>query len=274
MPFLANVVTLLRMEQYLVKSQHLDFFACMLNFLGLHVLYPIERGLQATRAQGARSMETSGMIWPPSAQFDEVLEKARHLDHEALSMLYWRFLPAVYRYILIRIGDPHHTEDLAADTFFAMVEGITTLRASDELSFAAWLFRIARNKVAMHFRHMRTHAEVWQEAVDAKGDMRAVGDEDDPLAIITAREDWATVLGAIERLTEEQRVVVLYRYVLGYPIEEVATLLGKSPKAVRSLQSRALASLARHLGIKKRVRSQDPEAYENMLHLGENSHVL
>ena len=167
-------------------------------------------------------------------------------------MLYRRFLPVVYRYVLIRVGDPHSAEDVTADTFFAVVEGIARTRAADELSFAAWVLGIARNKIAMHFRQQRTRAETRRETFEAT-DPQAVGDEDDPLTIITARESWSIVDSALQRLTEEQRAVVLYRCVLGYSTEEVAALLQKRPKAIRALQSRALASLARHLGIDPRV---------------------
>ncbi|HEV8194692.1 MAG TPA: sigma factor-like helix-turn-helix DNA-binding protein, partial [Ktedonobacterales bacterium] len=80
-------------------------------------------------------------------------------------------------------------------------------------------------------------------------------DEDDPLAIITARESWGTVVAALNRLTEEQRTVVLYRCVLDYSAEEVADLLDKQPGTIRALQFRALASLARHLGIEKQGRN-------------------
>jgi RNA polymerase sigma-70 factor (ECF subfamily) len=195
-------------------------------------------------------MAPSNMTWPPSVPFEEALRRARTSDQQALSLLYRRFLPTVSRYILLRVGDPHHSEDLTADTFFAVVEGIASSRAADELGFAAWVLGIARNKVAMHFRRMRVRAESSHAfAADADLELLAVGDEDDPLTIITARESWATVTEALARLTEEQRSVVLYRCVLGYSTEDVATLLGKRAKAVRALQSRALASLARHLGL-------------------------
>jgi RNA polymerase sigma-70 factor (ECF subfamily) len=75
----------------------------------------------------------------------------------------------------------------------------------------------------------------------------ASAEEGDPLAIITAREDWAEVVAALNALTEDQRSVVLYRCLFGYSTEEVARILEKRPGAVRALQFRALASLVRLL---------------------------
>lgn len=217
------------------------------------------------------TMGTTSITWPPSLPFDRVLQRARAADQQALSMLYRRFLPVVYRYVLIRVGDPDHAEDVTADAFFAMVEGIARTRALDELGFAAWVLGIARNKIAMHFRQQRTRGEVRHESTDDY-DPQTVGDEDDPLTIITARESWAIVASALQRLTEEQRSVVLYRCVLGYSTQDVAALLQKRPKAIRALQSRALASLARQLGINPRVGRRAYSHIELDLTRGERHH--
>jgi len=187
------------------------------------------------------------MTWPPSLPFETALARAKSLDERSLSLLYARFLPVIYRYHLARLGDPHVAEDLTAETFIAMVEQIARARAEDELTFAAWLLGIARNKLLMYFRARRGRpAPVYGVPDDFPLYTRA--DEDDPLAVLSARESWGEVVAALDELTEEQRNVVLYRCVLGYSAEEVGALLGKQAGAVRALQFRALASLAQRLG--------------------------
>jgi RNA polymerase sigma-70 factor (ECF subfamily) len=186
------------------------------------------------------------MTWPPALSFEGALRRACDLDQAAISLLYKRFLPVVYRYAIARVGDLYAAEDVTSETFFAMVEGIATTRATDELTFAAWLLGIARNKVALHFRALRTHPETRRElAEDAHPFTTA--EEADPLAVITARESWSEVVAALNLLTEEQRTVVLYRCILGYPTDDVARLMDKQPGTIRALQFRALASLDRHL---------------------------
>src|SRR5215469_904113 len=194
-------------------------------------------------------MNETKLTWPPAVPFSTVLARARVMDQQAVSLLYKRFLPAVYRYALGRVGNPHTAEDVTSDTFFAMLEAIHTVQADDELGFAAWLLGIARNKTLMHFRHMRGQPSVvsrYPEQVDT-----AI-EADDPLRILTARESWDEVAAALDRLTEEQRTVVLYRCVLGYSAEEVGEMLGRQAGTIRALQFRALASLARVLGIEQR----------------------
>jgi RNA polymerase sigma-70 factor (ECF subfamily) len=190
------------------------------------------------------------MTWPPSLPFETALTRAKALDERSISLLYARFLPVVYRFLLARVGDPHQAEDLSAETFMAMVEQITRTRAEDELSFAAWILGIARNKLLMHYRARRRRpAPVYSLPDEFPLYTRA--DEDDPLAVLSARESWSEVVAALEALTEEQRNVVLYRCVLGYSAEEVGALLGKQAGAIRAVQFRALASLARRLNAQR-----------------------
>jgi len=186
------------------------------------------------------------MTWPPAQPFSLVLERARAFDHAAISQLYQRFLPVVYRFVLARVSDVHTAEDLTADTFFVVVEQIATTRARDELGFAAWVLGIARNKVLMHYRRVHAGPAFAPEPTTGEHPV-ASAEEDDPLAVITARESWSEAVAALNRLTEEQRAVVLYRCVLGYSTEDVAALMDKKPGTVRALQFRALASLARLL---------------------------
>ncbi|HEY7021348.1 MAG TPA: sigma-70 family RNA polymerase sigma factor [Ktedonobacterales bacterium] len=191
-------------------------------------------------------MGGTGYTWPPDLPFGPTLERARQLDQTAISMLYRRFLPIVYRYVLAHVGAAPQAEDVTSETFYAMVDGIASTRAQDESSFTAWLLGIAHNKVARHYRSLRARPEIpLTLAEDAQP--FTVADEADPQAVIAIRERWSEIVDALRLLTEEQRTVVVYRCALGYSTAEVAGMLGKPENAVRGLQFRALASLSRHL---------------------------
>jgi RNA polymerase sigma-70 factor, ECF subfamily len=199
----------------------------------------------ARQGQGTRS----GMTWPPSLPFETALLRAKALDDRCLSLLYARFLPVIYRFQLARVGDLQVAEDLTAETFVVMVEQIAQARATEELSFAAWLLGIARNKALMYLRTRRRQpAPIY--GVPDELPLYTRAEEDDPLDVLTARESWSEMVAALNALTEEQRNVVLYRCVLGYSAEQVGALLGKQAGAVRALQFRALTSLAQRLSAK------------------------
>ena len=176
--------------------------------------------------QSGSPVGRTGMTWPPAMPFATVLARARTLDARAISLLYHRFLPVVYRFILARVSDTHLAEDLTSETFFAVLEGIVSARADDELGFAAWILGIARNRIAMHFRRQRARPETPLDLTEVAALPAAPPGEGDPLAILTARESWHEVVAALARLTDDQRTVVLYRCVLGYSAEEVGNLMG------------------------------------------------
>jgi RNA polymerase sigma-70 factor, ECF subfamily len=199
-----------------------------------------------TERRAVRHASPPGMTWAPSMSFAEILRRARAFDEEAMTQLYRRFLPVVYRFIITRVADVPTAEDLTSDTFYAVIEHIGDTRAEDELTFAAWTLGIARNQVASYFRRQRARPVT---RLDEPEQENLVASDDDPLSVITARERLAEVAEALNQLTEDQRTVVLYRIILGYSAEDVGVLLKKQPGAVRALQFRALASLARIMGL-------------------------
>jgi RNA polymerase sigma-70 factor (ECF subfamily) len=177
-------------------------------------------------------------------------------------MLYRRFLPVVYQYALAHVSSTAQAEDVTSETFYAMVDGIASTRAQDESSFTAWLLGIARHHVARHYRRQRARPETSLPLTEDNHPL-AIAEEDDPQAVAAIRERWREIVNALQSLTEEQRVVVVYRCVLGYSTTEVAEMLGKPENAVRGLQFRALASLSRHLAAAERRQTEQSRRKRN-----------
>src|SRR5690349_17418453 len=87
-----------------------------------------------------------------AAAFAQVIRRARQRDEEALVALYRRALPVIYRYVLVRLGQPDLVEDVVSDVFLVMVESIGALRAEHEAGFYAWLIQIAQGKISRALR--------------------------------------------------------------------------------------------------------------------------
>ena len=202
---------------------------------------------------------TSGSSIPDvgdrSSTFTRLLDAARRSEAEALSTLYREFLPAVFGYIATRVPDRATAEDLTSEVFLKMVEGIGQLRTSDEAGFAAWILQIARISVAGYYRK-REKQPVHVSLETPSGDNEEYADslvilashpDTDPVRWTEARDDWNTLVKAINMLTEEQRQVLVGRLLLGYDVATVARMVGKNANAVKALQFRALHSLQRFL---------------------------
>lgn len=185
-----------------------------------------------------------------------LLDRVRRGESDALSLLYRQFLPGIFGYIAARVPDRATAEDLTSEVFLQMVEGASRLRARNEASFAAWLFQIARITVAGYYRKCE-HLPVLVSLEPTDQEQEPFGGSEallrdhpslDPAERAETRDEWNTVVNAINMLTEEQRQVLVGRLILGYDVATVARLIGKKANAVKSLQFRALQSLHRLLG--------------------------
>jgi RNA polymerase sigma-70 factor (ECF subfamily) len=177
----------------------------------------------------------------------QLLERARRGESEALSQLYRHYVHGVFGYIAARVPERTIAEDLTSDVFLAMVENIYRLKATDETGFLAWLLQIARTTVAGYYRKQKKSPVVLslEPTLDDERDRltRASEQISDPAYQAEVRDDWRQTVQAINCLTEEQRLVLVGRLILGYDVATVAHMLGKKTNAIKALQFRALNKL-------------------------------
>jgi RNA polymerase sigma factor (sigma-70 family) len=86
-------------------------------------------------------------------------------------------------------------------------------------------------------------------------------DAKNPQELAVEPLDESRVMAALQYLPPDQREVLLLRMAAGMTIPEVAAALGKSTDAVKSLQHRARASLARALGLRSLHDPPDPRIH-------------
>lgn len=185
--------------------------------------------------------------------FDRLLHHARQGEGEAIGALYRHFLPGVFGYIAARAPNRFVAEDLTSEVFLKMVEGIHQVKAREEAGVAAWLLGIARNTVAGYYRGQEKQPLLLSlTPIHEMSEQHAYAlptphPEDDPVHVFETRDEWQRVVQAMEKLTEEQRQVLIGRLILGYDVATVAKMIGKKANAVKALQFRALQSLQRFL---------------------------
>lgn len=157
----------------------------------------------------------------------------------ALVEIYERHYHAIYIYFYCRVGDRQTAEDLTADVFVRVVDKIHTF-VPTEKPLLAWLYTIAAHRLVDHYRrHGRAN---WVPLSDT---VRAT--EGDPVQQAHSRSTQTDMWQALAHLTDEQRQVIVLRFVEGRSSAEVAMVLGKNEGAIKALQHRALAALRRLL---------------------------
>ena len=175
---------------------------------------------------------------------DELVAAARGGDRRALEALFERALSPIYRYVAFKLGSNNtDVEDVVQETFIGALGSISRLRGDDEAALMSWLMSIARFKVAAHLR-----ARYNRPTDSLDDDTRPeVGDSADVEGVVIQSTQDQLLRDAIHGLTPEQEEVVTLRFLMGYEIEQVAGIVGRTEGAVKALQHRALATLRRRL---------------------------
>jgi RNA polymerase sigma-70 factor (ECF subfamily) len=169
-------------------------------------------------------------------QEKEWISRAKQGDSDAVAELYERFHLGIFRYLYYRSGDSHAADDLTSEVFLRMMRALSSFRLQ-ESAFQAWLYQIARNVLIDHFRKSNTRNDVPLEENIMEGtDTIRTRPVERALNSITLQK-------ALDRLSVEQRDVIVMRFVSGMPIYEVAQALNRSEDAVKGLQRRALSNL-------------------------------
>jgi len=167
----------------------------------------------------------------------ELVQRAQALEESALADLYSTYYPRVYNYAFLQLGDIQAAEDLASEVMLKVLESIRKYRFRGT-PFSAWVFRIARNKLIDLHRRRKRHGEV-----DLTEPLAAV--QISPEVLAARALDRGQLHPALKYLTDEQRQVIVLKFIEGFDNASIARILRRSEGAVKSLQHRALNSLRR-----------------------------
>jgi RNA polymerase sigma-70 factor (ECF subfamily) len=169
-------------------------------------------------------------------QSDERLQvEAARQDPARFAELYEDNFERVYAYVARRVGNREEAQDVTADVFHQALAGLPRFEWRG-LPFVAWLLGIAANLLSDRWQRTATH----QEAVN--DDLEQIGIDDDI-------EQRAMLYQLVDTLPDDQRRVIIRRFVGQKSLREIATELGRSEGAVKQLQLRALQNL------RERIRS-------------------
>lgn len=144
---------------------------------------------------------------------------------------YERHVDKIHRFLLLRVGGNRPlAEDLTSEVFLKALEAYD--RYDPTISASAWIYTIARNQLANHWR---TSGRIVDDDVS---DLPIAAD--DFLRGVTAEEDRQFIRGALGELNPEQRQLIEMKHLLGYAHKEIAAITGKSVTATKVATHRAM----------------------------------
>ena len=172
---------------------------------------------------------------------DAALLVAARVNPLAFDQLVDRYADPILNYCFYRLGSWEEAEDAAQQIFTNAWSALG--RFEDRGAFRSWLFTIAHHHVVNRRRGVARHASVPLEFAAELDDPSPTPEE---LAI--AADHQGRVLALFSQLSLDQRRVMELR-LAGLSDMEIAAVLGRSPGAVRAVESRAIARLRAQLGI-------------------------
>ena len=151
----------------------------------------------------------------------DLIVRARRGDVEAYNLLVSRWEKRVFNYILRLVGDREDALDVTQDVFLKTYQNLSKL---DDLSrFAPWLYRIAHNEAHSLLRKIRPEGEMNYEPRTSEPGARLF-----PIELSLA------VQGALQRLNDDQREVVVLKVYQGFKFDEMAEILSCPVSTVKS----------------------------------------
>lgn len=186
---------------------------------------------------------------------DQLVDKAKHGDRNALDALYHKYKRPILNYIYRFVGNFHHAEELTQETFIRVYANIGRYEKTGK--FSSWVYTIAGN-LAKNF--LRDTSYVEEVSID-----ESVNEEENKLTLLDIIKDEGKapdeemlrkereklIQQGINKLRPKHKEVIILCDIQGLPYEEVAKILRCPAQTVGSRLSRARENLAKILGLSK-----------------------
>jgi RNA polymerase sigma-70 factor (ECF subfamily) len=166
---------------------------------------------------------------------ERLLIEAAQKDPSRFADLYESNFERVYAFIVRRVRDRHEAEDLTAEVFQHALANLSRFEWRG-VPFSVWLFRIAANAIA----------DQWRQSSRQRPD--PVSDDDLDHSNWQEIERRAMLFQLVDSLPEDQRSVIVKRFVEQKSIRDIAQELQRSEGAIKQLQFRAIESLRARTG--------------------------
>lgn len=205
-------------------------------------LYREPRILTRLRPRGEAVADERRLAAPVDA--DEQLCAAvlgAQAGHEkGFNELYQLVQPGLLRYLSVLVG--RDAEDIASETWLQVCRDLHTF-AGDGDGFRGWVITIGRHR---GLDHLRSRSRRPSDPAPLE-DLPVLAAREDTAVLAEESLSTAAALRLIAELPREQAEAVLLRAVIGLDAKTAATVLGRSPGAVRTSAYRGLKALAARL---------------------------
>ena len=171
----------------------------------------------------------------------ELLTSARKWNKGALEKIFELYASALYNYALRLAHDPIMADHIVGDVFAKLLEQLSSGKGP-KTNLRSYLYQTTYHMIIDYGRSSRRRAPL--EVADSfRDDIRSAS------ARLEDQAMFDVILNVIRNdLTENQRHVIVLRFLEEFSLNETAMILGKEVSHIKVIQGRAIAKLRKDLG--------------------------
>lgn len=156
--------------------------------------------------------------------------------------LYERYHKDLYQFVFYMVKDKDTTEDLVQEIYIKVLKSYHSFEGKS--SEKTWLFSIARHVTIDFFRKNGRRKKHVLTNINVEEHEQFIRDEQPlPEQIVERGEEIQHLYQCLDECTDDQKMVVVLRYIQGMSIKETAKILKWSSSKVKTTQHRAILQL-------------------------------
>ena len=172
-----------------------------------------------------------------------LLKAARNLDQNALATIFDLYSSSLYKFISRLVHDPAQTDQMVADVFEQLVVDLSNGQGP-RTNIRLYLYQTAYQLIVERFREMHPHSHLEVAIRSLEKDKSA------PQPQIDERGTMEALLTSMNTdLSEDQRLVIILRFLEDFSLKETAEVIGKDVNNVKVIQNRGIAKLKKAMGM-------------------------
>ncbi len=187
-----------------------------------------------------KSRATAAVSTNDPSEVAQLVDRAAGGNFEAFGQLYGIYLDRIYRYAFHQVQDRMTAEDITEEVFVKAWKAIKSCKGKGE-TFSAWIYRIAHNHIINTLRNTQKLTSIEIEMENIAGNINLNQE-------VEMKLEQQELTEMIADLPQNQRQVVVLKFIEGLDNRETGKIMGKSEGAVRILQMRALTTLRQKIG--------------------------
>lgn len=158
------------------------------------------------------------------------------MDQEAITWVWNAYEPLILRFVTRLTGYQNEAEEIVGTTFIKFIEALHAGKGPTE-NVKAYLYRIAYNEFVNNWKISSTSDELDEELMD-KNILS-------PEREAAQQQEIQQINNALNRLTPDQKELIILRFVEELSMKETAQIMGKTINAIKTMQTRAIHQLSK-----------------------------